>query len=431
MRLAILFLLIVLPSSCFAGEKVNVPLNEIWAYKMQGTRDVHGLATGELSKQHAPGWGYEDYQQERQKHIDLIQKALAAKPSADDALPGFMLESPPSTYVLRTIGNQMARHVLHGGQQIEPDDSFPVDKEMTLIFFSHPLSYYIQLKEVVREGTKITVTYQPIPHFSAESTVHFALIPLGKLPVGEYRVFFKEARMDQEFFKAGFIPPTSLQRQKQICHPFFFTIWDPPQPDDGKLSKNAVVIPLDSVWGHKLFGTKDIYELEGGQEKLNGMMLEERLKHSVVSRIGRALSRYDDKRIAGKGFVLTNAGLDALQRVDEIFADPTKRTDTVSATSDLILCFYAYAGGRSVVLDQIVREGNNFTIKYHFVAANYGMHSPQFALIPLDKLPPGEYHVEVKQLPGTGPGWGPQAPPMDPNRVRQLICQSFDFAVND
>lgn len=430
MQILIAVLLIVLSATCRADETIMIPLESIWAYKMQGTRDVHGLDLGRFHEKYFPGWGFEDYERERETAIKEIQRHLSSKAASDNALSGFVIPRLIDLHTLRKIPHLMEGVMRHGKPE-NWTNSFPVGDEMTLVFFSHPLSYYIQLTEVARTGKNITVSYKPIPHYTSESTVHFALIPLGQLPAGEYRVQFKQVGMAKEFYKAGFAPLGYEQQKKHICQTFSFTIWEPPRPDDSKLSENAVVIPLKDIWGHKLAGTKDVYELETNREQQRQMDREELLKHSPVLRIGRALSHYQKNKPAGDGFVVKGFDNNALLQVDAVFAEQANRIDDFVTQDDLTLCFFSHSTGRYVALDQVVREGTEIIVKYHFAAHNSRDMSYHFALIPLGKLPAGDYHVEMKQLPGTGPAWGPPAPPIDPERVKQLVCGSFDFKVKD
>jgi hypothetical protein len=99
-----------------------------------------------------------------------------------------------------------------------------------LVFFSHPSSYYARLRTVERDGNQFTVSYQFEPHLTPESTVHFALIPLGKLPAGEYRVVYRQLPIDEKFAAQGF-QPVEPRAAELVAHNFKFTIGEV-RPDE-------------------------------------------------------------------------------------------------------------------------------------------------------------------------------------------------------
>jgi hypothetical protein len=66
--------------------------------------------------------------------------------------------------------------------------SFPAGENASLVFYCYSAPGYIHLHSVRHSDHRVTVRYQVVTHQSAEATVHFALIPLGKLPAGKLTV---------------------------------------------------------------------------------------------------------------------------------------------------------------------------------------------------------------------------------------------------
>lgn len=196
-------------------------------------------------------------------------------------------------------------------------------------------------------------------------------------------------------------------------------------------AEETVEIPLDQIWAYHLPGTQDIRDLERKPENYNELTPAEIAKASLVEQIRRALSHRNrqENETAGTAFVVVGANYDALGNTHDIFTGKAERRETVPSDHDLTLVFYTYSCGRFIRLDKVSRRANEITIDYHFEAHNTLEMTTHFALIPLQQLPLGEIQVNINQLSGTGPKWGPSASPIEPSRVRQIVCNSFDFSV--
>ncbi len=73
-----------------------------------------------------------------------------------------------------------------------PAKSLPAGKEVSLVFYSYAAPGYVCIRSVRHSDNRITIRYEIILHQSAQVTVHFALIPLGKLPAGPIKVEIDE-----------------------------------------------------------------------------------------------------------------------------------------------------------------------------------------------------------------------------------------------
>jgi hypothetical protein len=196
-------------------------------------------------------------------------------------------------------------------------------------------------------------------------------------------------------------------------------------------AEDAVEIPLSEVWGHKIGGTRDIKDLEPEIDS-SSLSKNEIFERSMIQRIRRSLSSYrrsKNKGFAGTAFVVTGTGSEALKNAHAVLVAGHQRAESFSKDSELTLVFYCYESGRYVPLDSITREGNDITVQYHFAAHNTANMSTHFALIPIGKMSPGTVHINIEQLDGVGPDWGPKAAAIDPKLVRQIVCDSTSFNI--
>ena len=205
-----------------AQEKsVEIPLENIWAFDMPGTRDIAGIPLPEMDEKRRPGLDHESYRNQRANYIELMRQHLTAKPSSVRSLPGFVIPHRVDLHTLQQASSRLQVSKKLGMSyplgQI-PASEYPVSEEdMTLVFFSHPAAYHVLLTEVVRNGNEVIVRYRFRPHFSVESTVHFAFIPLGKLPAGKYQVKFEQERFEQKYHDAGFLRVVQLRLRGACC----------------------------------------------------------------------------------------------------------------------------------------------------------------------------------------------------------------------
>lgn len=196
-------------------------------------------------------------------------------------------------------------------------------------------------------------------------------------------------------------------------------------------AEEAVEIPLSEIWGHKSFGTRDIKDLEPSIDT-SSLSKDEVFQRSLVQQIRRSLNsyrRHKNKGNAGTAFVVTGTGSEALKNAHAVLVEGRKRSESFSKDSELTLVFYCYEYGRYVRLDNVSQSGSNVKIRYHFIAHNTGNMSTHFVLIPLGKMPAGTLQIDIEQLPGEGPDWGPKAAEISGELLRSLVCRPTTFTI--
>lgn len=183
-----------------ADDVVKIPLDTIWAANMPGTRDVYELEKGTGSRNHPAPLS------------DQIADALPFLPQGKTTGKGFAVAGTENE-ALRSANAVMAK-------KQQPRQSFPSNASVWLVFYSHSLNEYVHLDSVERRDKIIKVAYRFVPHETKQMTAHFALIPLGKLPVGKYRVDYVRLPLEQKCVDKGFRSVDSQWNNRVVCQPF-------------------------------------------------------------------------------------------------------------------------------------------------------------------------------------------------------------------
>ena len=141
----------------------RIPLDQIWALNMPGTQNVKDLYT---------------HKDLRNTAISKIHEVLFRSGEVRaKAGPCFLVMGEGKEALLNA-----AKVIVDG---TPPAKTLPPDKNVWLVFYSYPASGYVHLQSVRQTRTEVTVRFHVVTHRSADSTSHFAIIPLGKLPAGQ------------------------------------------------------------------------------------------------------------------------------------------------------------------------------------------------------------------------------------------------------
>lgn len=149
-------------ASVVADEPDEIPLKSVHALDMPGTRDVRKL--------------------DDQGRVEALRKTLerpTARPAASFIVQGRPEDALRQFYRIRVGGEKPAK--------------LSTTDDVWVAFFSYQLGVYVHLDKVERSGARVTVRWRPVYHDEQQLTNHLALIPLGKLPAGEYEVQIVQA----------------------------------------------------------------------------------------------------------------------------------------------------------------------------------------------------------------------------------------------
>jgi hypothetical protein len=209
------------------SKTVTIPLDQIWAYDMPGTRD-----TGQLEPNKPAKLGSGPL-------VGEILRALAVTPAeGKEARPGFAVLGTG----LEAIREAHAVLV----DNSKPRQAFPTGGEVSVVFFSYEAGSYVYLNRVERGGNVVEIYYRFVPHRTMNLTSHFAIIPLGALPAGKIYVKILQSPLEQEYTIQGFRPVTDAVSRQIVCRSFSFSVVQN-DPSEQQARPKLVTIPLDQI----------------------------------------------------------------------------------------------------------------------------------------------------------------------------------------
>ncbi len=180
----------------------TIPLNEIWALQMPGTRPMNVTMRGDPS----------DYESPEGPLVAEILETLAydphKHPTADSgfAVSGTGMEALRETHAVLVQGKPRKK-------------SFQVSEPISLVFFSYSFGSYVHLVGAEQRDNVIQLLYRLVPHRTKEMTAHLALVPVPKLVNGSIPVEIKPQIVQNTFGLdwAKWIPQI-------VCESFVFKI---------------------------------------------------------------------------------------------------------------------------------------------------------------------------------------------------------------
>ena len=200
-------------SSLSSGETPNdkstvIPLHKIWAYKMPGTRDILDLDLPRAQQATTGRW--------QSIYMSWVRRAEKLK-FKDLARPGFVVSGSGQSALLATHA------IFVEGAAARKE--FSMDEELAIVFFSEPYGgNFVRIRQVEQKGEHIEIQYRLEPYLERTLSETFALIPLGKLPAGEYHVDMCQLPSEQKFSKLGRKPVDENWSREVLCKPFSFTV---------------------------------------------------------------------------------------------------------------------------------------------------------------------------------------------------------------
>jgi len=185
------------------AEAVVIPLDQIWAYNMPGTRDILML----------------DREQVQLRPLGT----RVGGPSSFISHQGKKIAGPG----FAVLGTGMeAWHATHEkvpeGQEYR--DAFPFGSKISVVFFSHGFGQYVHVHRVEQQGNVITIRYRFVPHRTKNFSAHFALIQVNELKPGKVQVNVVRTPMEKKYFDGGFKPTSVEEERRVVCKSFSFMI---------------------------------------------------------------------------------------------------------------------------------------------------------------------------------------------------------------
>ncbi len=197
-----------------------IPLNEIWAYKMPGTRNVR-----ELERPLADRVSSREFLEQSQSI--KFQRLLMKRLEKDEVAPrAFFVRGTKLQALQNAVSEFEAR--TNPQYKVPAKITVPANVELSLVFFSYACGRYVHLDRVVRNENRFLIDYRYVGHISTDTTSHFAIIPVGRLEPGPGKVLVER------------LPPVHQDGEritvlndghKRVCQSFNFEVQDDEVPN--------------------------------------------------------------------------------------------------------------------------------------------------------------------------------------------------------
>lgn len=199
-------------------------------------------------------------------------------------------------------------------------------------------------------------------------------------------------------------------------------------------SAHADEIPLKDIWASDMPGTTDVRDLEPVNHgpKAKDLPVEERQRrnlNSKVQKIERHLRNLD--KPIGQGFAVPSTAEKSLEQAFEVLVENAKPKDAFSTKDDISIVFFTVPVSRYVYIKGVERNGNTIHIQLDIVLHTTKELTNHFALIPIGKLPAGNYQVELEILPLAKEYAGLNVRQVDQKWMDSHVCKEFSFSVTD
>ena len=186
-RLLSLTLVLALANALQAEE---IPLESVWAVNMPGTKDLNELDG------------------------NLVEKSCRGIDQRDKAGSAFAVAGKGSD-ALRSAFNILSKQ-----KAVEPIPS----GEVSIAFFTKRSSRYVHVSRVTVGPGVVQIVYKALPHRTDESTQHFALIPVGTLKPGKYKVAITAEPVSADAVEEGFVDISDKTRKQAVSSSFTFLV---------------------------------------------------------------------------------------------------------------------------------------------------------------------------------------------------------------
>lgn len=197
-------------------EVVEIPLDQIWTYRMPGTRSIRKLDPDAYRR----GGDLPPEQQIKLLRNSKIERILNSlnEPLPDEA-------KPQKAFAVLGTGREALDRAADVLLEVKkPDKEFSSGSDVSVIFFTRRSTLYVYLERITVRNLEIELQYRVVPHLSLDVTNDLAIIPFKDLPSGHYTVRILPPIVDDKFetLGVGEFNPNFVKRY--IPESFSFTI---------------------------------------------------------------------------------------------------------------------------------------------------------------------------------------------------------------
>jgi hypothetical protein len=198
---------------------------------------------------------------------------------------------------------------------------------------------------------------------------------------------------------------------------------------------DAVLIPLNRIWGYQMPGTREIQALEPNAfgemaQRLPPTERERRVSESLISQLAERLSTHSNKQQqAQPGFAVLGSGIEALREAHAVLVKNEKPRDRFPYRSDVSLVFFSYSSSYYAHLKRVKLRVQTIDIEYQMVPHKTREMTVHFAIIPLGNMASGSFSVHVDQLPLDSEFVDGGFRSITSDEADVIICHPFSFSV--
>jgi hypothetical protein len=190
----------------------TIPLKEIWAYQMPGTKDVRELEP--KLDVHDPKFK-EAWERSFVRQIVSFLSSGAPREG----------EKPRPAFVVVGTGKEAlkkAHATLKDKNNVDWQQQMPKDTELSLVFFHYVTGWHPRVTSVEQSRDSIVVKYKFVePEEPSFGAARFALIPLRKLSPGTVNVKFDQ---EQPVDYRGLRLNKKTNVERLVCDSFSFEV---------------------------------------------------------------------------------------------------------------------------------------------------------------------------------------------------------------
>lgn len=222
---------------------------------------------------------------------------------------------------------------------------------------------------------------------------------------------------------------------------------------NGNQKDKSVTIPLEHIWGHdrslrelepELFIKRDtpekraeystpekLQEIRDKAESSLAYQIEQAMRDEVMNKNENENQKFQEQKPA-PGFAVVGRDSEALSGIHEVVVGGKDPQRKFSHKDVISLVFFTLNTGVCPRLIDAERVGT--TINLYYVLPSNGRLGirPCLYVIPVNKLPPGEYEVNPVRAHEVEPKYNGQGFESYEKGVEQsFVCQPFQFVVED
>lgn len=166
------------------AQAQEIPLEDIWALGMPGTKDVRELDPGGIARIHKDTSDAEAEAIVKRYHNSTTYKLQKT------FVKYFENAEKPEVLVVQGTGEKALTNLLRSLTEKTPKLKTPVpsDTELTLVFYAQPTIHHVRLAKASRDGRTIKLEYTYKTGLSRDTAFRYALVPIGKLDPGELNI---------------------------------------------------------------------------------------------------------------------------------------------------------------------------------------------------------------------------------------------------